>query len=390
MSRICIRVAFLFSLASLLGAQTAAIAIVHARIIDGRGGPVILDGTMLLRGKRIDAVGAASSISVPASAKMIDVAGKTVMPGLADMHVHLTGGWDGNTTDMLGYQRYLNALLYAGVTTVLDTGNVQPYILQIRQEVSSGRLLGPRIYCAGALIDGPDAVWPEMSIPVASASQIPALVQRQKSIGVDVLKAYGGLSIPEVTRLSSEGKKAGLRVFVDQGRRNGSIDLMNAGIAAFAHLPTFVLAENAIELAKSTQISFITTLSVYESFSGRRLLHMDFLSQPLIADTTPPWFLEELRSFANRPDTKEAELRRTAAMQQLQAAQENARKLWNAGVLVVAGTDAPKVADSWNYLPQPLGNGVRGTAAGSAPASRPASGHATPDPLGRKTRVAHM
>jgi hypothetical protein len=146
MSKICTRVALLLSIASLLGAQTAAIAIVHARIIDGRGGPAIPDGTMLLRGKRIESVGAASTVSVPSDARMIDARGKTVMPGLADMHLHLVGGWDGETVDMLGYQRYLNALLYAGVTTVLDTGNVQPYILQIRQEVASGRLLGPRIY----------------------------------------------------------------------------------------------------------------------------------------------------------------------------------------------------------------------------------------------------
>jgi hypothetical protein len=128
----------------------------------------------------------------------------------------------------------MNALLYAGVTTVLDTGNVQPYILQIRQEVASGRLLGPRIYCAGALIDGPDPIWPEVSLSISSASQIPALVHREKSIGVDVLKAYAGLSVPEVTRLAAEGKKVGLRVLVDQGRRNGSIDLMNVGIAGFA------------------------------------------------------------------------------------------------------------------------------------------------------------
>jgi len=342
---ICMRAALLFSLASSLGAQNTGIAIVHARIIDGRGGSVIPDGTVLLRGKRIAAVGVASAVNVPAGARTIDAAGKTVMPGLADMHVHLTGGWDGETTDMLGYQRYLNALLYAGVTTVLDTGNVQPYVLQLRQETSSGRLLGPRIYCAGALIDGPDPIWPEISISVSSASQIPSLVQREKSLGVDVIKAYGGLSVPEVTRLAAEGKKVGLRVFIDQGRRNGSVDLMNAGIAAFAHLPAYGLGESAVELARTSHISFITTLAVYESFAGRRLRQIDFIKQPLIADTTPPWFLEELHAFANRPNTKETEDRRTAQSQALQAAEANAQKLWKAGILVVAGTDAPYPGD---------------------------------------------
>lgn len=133
--------------------QTTPIAITHARIIDGRGGSVIPDGSIILNGTRIDSVGSASSVSVPPGARIIDGRGKTVFPGLADMHVHLVGGWDGDRTDVVGYQRYLNALLYAGVTTVLDTDNLQPYILQLRQEIAHDRLIGPRIYCAGALID---------------------------------------------------------------------------------------------------------------------------------------------------------------------------------------------------------------------------------------------
>jgi imidazolonepropionase-like amidohydrolase len=155
-----------------------------------------------------------------------------------------------------------------------------------------------------------------------------------------VLKAYTGLSIPEVTHLAAEGKKVGLRVVVDQGSHNGSTDLMNAGIAAFAHLPRFNLTENAVELAKTKQISFISTLAVYEFLAGRRLRHLDFLNRALIADTAPPWFLEELRAFSSRPETKEVEARRAGALQRLQVAQANALRLWNAGVLLTAGTDA--------------------------------------------------
>jgi imidazolonepropionase-like amidohydrolase len=320
-----------------LAAQPSAIAILHARIIDGRGGPVIPDGVVLIRGKRIEAVGATSTVAVPAGAQTIDAAGKTAMPGLADMHVHLMGGWGGPGDDMLGFQRYLNALLYAGVTTVLDTGNVQPYILQIRQEVAAARLLGPRVYCAGFLIDGPDPFHPDLSITVSSISQIPALVKRQKFDGVDVLKGYGGLSVPEMAQLAAEAKKVGLNVIVDQGLRNGSTDLINAGIAGFAHLPFFILTDSAIELARTKGISFITTLAGLER--RRRLQHMDYLSNPLITDTTPPWFLEDLRSFVTRPE------RRTetggSALDWLPAAEANAQKLWKAGILVVAGTDAP-------------------------------------------------
>ncbi len=193
------------------------------------------------------------------------------------------------------------------------------------------------------MIDGPDPIWPDNLNFVSRPDT--ALVQRQKSLGVDVLKAYGGLSVPEVARLAAEGKKLGLRVFVDQGSRNGSIDLMNAGIAALAHLPTFGLGENAIELARTANISSTTTLSVYESFAGRRLRHTDFPSQALIADTTPLWFPEDLRALISLPSTKEAEARRGAAKQRLETAQADARKLWDADVLVVAGTDAPYPGD---------------------------------------------
>jgi len=89
----------LFLLASLVhAAPEQAIAIVHGAIIDGRGGAPIRDGTILIRGRKIDSVG--SALKVPADARVIDVQGKTVMPGLADMHVHLDGGWDGVTVDL--------------------------------------------------------------------------------------------------------------------------------------------------------------------------------------------------------------------------------------------------------------------------------------------------
>ena len=150
-----------------------ATAIRNALIIDGNGGPPLRDGVILIRGRHIEAIGRTAEVAIPGEARVIDAAGKAVLPGLADMHVHLLGGWDGISVDMLGYPRYLNALLYAGVTTILDTGNVLPYIQQIRQEIQSGHLAGPQIYFVGPVVDGPDPVWPPISYSVTSASQIP-------------------------------------------------------------------------------------------------------------------------------------------------------------------------------------------------------------------------
>ena len=327
----------------LVGAARARgdLAITHAVVIDGNGGAPIEDGTIIIRGSRIEAVAPSQSLPVPAGATVIDARGKTAMPGLADMHVHLAGGWDGETTDFLGYQRYLNALLHAGVTTVLDTGNFQPFILQLRQEVAAGRLSGPRIYCAGALIDGSDPVWPPISYTVSSVDQIPGLVRRQKSDKVDIIKAYAGLSDRMITALAREAKKEGLKVFVDQWSRNGSTDLMQTGIAAFAHLPIRKLTSEGLQLMKEKGIRCISTLAVYESFSRRRLSDLTFLDDPLVKDTAPPWFLAELSKEASRALTPDENGRVDRFKSGLKEAQRNAKLIRDHGVLLAAGTDAP-------------------------------------------------
>jgi imidazolonepropionase-like amidohydrolase len=316
-------------------------AITRAAILDGNGGAPIEDGTIIIRGSKIEAVGPSRTVSVPPGAQVIDAHGKTAMPGLADMHVHLAGGWDGETIDLLGYQRYLNALLYAGVTTVLDTGNVQPYILQLRQEVAAGRLNGPRIYCAGALIEGPDPFWPPISYTVSSIEQIPKLVQRQKKDGVDIIKAYVGLSDPEIGALVQEAKKHGLKVFIDQWSRNGSTDLMAVGIAAFAHLPTHKMSGESLVLMKEKGIRCISTLTVLESFARRRLGDLAFVEEPLFKDTAPPWFLEELKKEARRALAPEEIEGASRSGQGLRDAQHNARLMLDRGILLAAGTDAP-------------------------------------------------
>ncbi|HKN47210.1 MAG TPA: hypothetical protein VJ144_04480, partial [Candidatus Polarisedimenticolia bacterium] len=69
------------------------LAIVHGTIIDGRGGPPIADGTVIVRGGRIESVGPSAGVAVPRDARLIEARGKSVLPGLTDLHVHLTGGW---------------------------------------------------------------------------------------------------------------------------------------------------------------------------------------------------------------------------------------------------------------------------------------------------------
>jgi imidazolonepropionase-like amidohydrolase len=336
-------VLFLISLYTLAAsaAENKPIAIIHARLIDGMGGAPVENATIVVRGKTIEYAGAATSTAVPKDAQVIDATGKSVMPGLADLHVHLQGAWDGTSVDLLGYQRYMNAMLYAGVTTLMDTGNYQPWILQLRQEQAAGRLRGPRIYCVGAMIDAADPAWPDLAYAISSRYQIPEFVRRDKAAKVDMIKGYSNLSEHMLHWLSEEAAKAGIRVVIDQWERNGSPDLVATGISGFAHLPTRKMSDDDIQFAKQHNIFFITTLVVTESFARTRLDHIAFLKEPYIADTTPPWFLTELEDFAKKPqaDAEKKETEDNVAAHQ--EAMRNVKKLHDAGFLIATGTDAP-------------------------------------------------
>src|SRR5215470_12357630 len=325
----------------LAAAQEKPIAILHARMIDGLGGPPVEDGAVILRGNKIDYAGSAGGAKVSQGAQIIDAKGKTVMPGLADMHVHLQGGWDGVSVDLLGYQRYLNAMLYAGVTTLMDTGDYQPWILQLRQEAASGRLLSPRIYCTGAMIDAADPAWPDLAYALTSRTQIPEFVQRDKRAGVDLIKGYANLSDRMLRRLVEEAHKEKIRVVIDQWERNGSPDLVQTGIDGFAHAPTRKMSAEDMNVLQSSGLFVITTLVVEEYSARRRLADLRFLNEPLIADTTPPWVLEELRAEATRTlsDKEKKETERSAVG--FDEMKQNVKKLLDAHVLLAAGTDAP-------------------------------------------------
>ena len=326
-------------------ADDKPIAIVHGTLIDGLGGAPVENATVILRGKTIEYAGPANGARVPPDARIIDAAGRSVMPGLADLHVHLQGAWDGIGVDLLGYQRYFNSLLYSGVTTVLDTGNYQPWILQLRQEQAAGRLLAPQIYCVGAMLDAADPAWPDLAYAVSSRAQIPGIVRRDKLARVDMIKGYANLSDRMLRSLVEEAAKENIRVVIDQWERNGSPDLVSTGIAGFAHLPTRKMSADDIQFIKDRGVFVITTLAVHESASRLRLQDFSWMSDPLVADTTPPWFLTELREFAAKPQS-DAEKKETAiGVEAFEESKRTAKKLFDAGVLIATGTDAPYPGD---------------------------------------------
>jgi len=262
--------------------QDKVVAIVNTVIIDGNGKSPIEDGSIIIRGDKISAIG--SNITIPAEAEIIDAAGQTAMPGLADMHVHLT--WGGEGHDLIGYQRRLNALLYAGVTTVLDAGAVLPFVQQMRQAIEADKIAGPHIYYVGPLIDSVDPQWPSASISMASELQANGIAKYLKKNDVDALKAYAKLTRGQIVSLVHYGKKLGLPVILDAWFSNGGEHLITTGVRAFAHTPRRVTDET-LKIMKERGVQIITTRAVGGVVKHARLRGLSFLQNDLIKKYDP-------------------------------------------------------------------------------------------------------
>jgi imidazolonepropionase-like amidohydrolase len=128
-------------LAEAIEARSGTIALVGATLVDGTGRAPVADAVVVIDGDRIVGAGPRGKVAIPPGATPIDVAGKTIVPGLWDMHAHVEQVEQGA------------AYLGAGITTVRDMGNVLPFITSVRDAIDAGKGLGPRILVDG-IVDG--------------------------------------------------------------------------------------------------------------------------------------------------------------------------------------------------------------------------------------------
>ncbi|NPC83450.1 amidohydrolase family protein [Pyxidicoccus fallax] len=163
------------------------------------GADALADQTVLVDGERIVAVGPSASTPVPEGAVRVDGRGRWLMPGLADMHLHLQQG-TGTAADAAG--RQMRLLLANGVTTARALGGA-PTGLELRARVAKGEVLGPRLLVAGPSFHGQSVKSPE------AARQ---RVREQKAAGFDLLKTHGGLGRETYDAMMDEARAQGLRV----------------------------------------------------------------------------------------------------------------------------------------------------------------------------------
>jgi imidazolonepropionase-like amidohydrolase len=196
--------------ADLVAVDAPVVALTNVKVIDGTGAPARTGQTVVIEGDRITAVGAAGSVSVPAGAEVVDLAGHTVIPGLVGLHNHsyYTGGF-GRAAQLSfsGSRLYLAS----GVTTIRTTGARYPYEeLNLKHEIDAGQAVGPTMYTTGPYLTGEQG--PVSMTRLEGPEQARRVVRYWSEEGVDWFKAYTWISRAELGAAIEEAHRHGVKV----------------------------------------------------------------------------------------------------------------------------------------------------------------------------------
>ncbi|MDB5032446.1 amidohydrolase family protein [Mucilaginibacter sp.] len=161
------------------------IAFTNVRIITMKGDEVIEKGTIIIDHNKIDAIGKAADIQIPADAKVYDVTGKTIMPGIIDVHAHLHPSPDGISPQQ--DWNYFANLSY-GVTTSHDPSSNTEMVFSQSEILKAGRMVGPRVYSTGSILYGADG---DFKVVINSLDDALSNLRRLKAVGAFSVKSYG-------------------------------------------------------------------------------------------------------------------------------------------------------------------------------------------------------
>lgn len=325
--------------------QSGVVALTGARVFDGTGSAPIERGTLIIRDGRIEAVGAANAVSIPAGAERIDLTGKTVLPGLVNAHGHLNEGFAG-ASPRASLMAQLRQYASYGVTTVVVLGiqeqNFEP-ALRLRAEQRNGRALdGARAYIAGPSLQN-----------LASPEEARARVNAYADAGADVVKihitgspndtppeAYGAL----IDQAHSRGLDVSAHMYYLEDARG----LVNAGVDVLAHSVRDQDVDAAlIDEIKRRNVGYTPTLTrdlarfVYEGVP-------DFLSDPFFLQRAEPYAaeIELVKDPARQQEMRTSEVRQADKIG-LQRGERNLKILSDAGVLIALGTDTGTNDGQW-------------------------------------------
>ncbi len=213
---------------------TTTLVVRNGRVFDGTGSAV-RPGTVVIRGNRIDRIlpADAPASSWPADAQVIDASGRTVLPGLIDLHTHLTYFEPGVSVEtdadlgdatLRGAER-LRFFLESGITSIRDVASAGTAPFTLKRWVAQRRIPGPRVFAAGHLITGlgghggegrtPKAYGFDSIREASGPDDWREAVREQFKAGADVIKLASHYSKPEIAAGIEEAHALGLKTTVD-------------------------------------------------------------------------------------------------------------------------------------------------------------------------------
>ena len=330
------------------GSTHDTLALVGATLIDGTGAPALRDSVVVIQGGKILSIGPRGKISVPPNAMILDLAGKTIVPGLWDMHAHFE------------QVEWGPVYLAAGVTTARDCGNEFEFITAVREAIDSARGIGPRLLLAG-IVDGSSPIALGVA-RVDNPEQAREWVHRYHDAGFQQIKIYSSVKREQLDVVAAEAHKLGMTVTGHIPEGLTTFDGITAGMDQINHVgyivqmmapeiprrasaanraevlhalrdfdPDSEPSQKAIQFLKSHGTVVDPTLTVFEMFerTGRKSLAS---FEPGVAKV-PPALSTQLRNVGPGPAGADLGEARFAASLKAVAA------LHRAGVPIVAGTD---------------------------------------------------
>jgi len=210
-------------------APSASIAITHVAVIDATAPSPRPEMTVLLSGTRITAMGPNAQTAIPRDARVIDGTKKFLIPGLWDMHVHLTDATAAAFPMLVAH----------GISGVRDLGGNLDSLDRWRAQIASGKRDGPLILRAGPFLDGPKDVTENrlaITTPEAARRAVDSLAAR----GVDLLKVHNALPREAFFALMSEARKRHLPVAIHLPQNLSAAEASDSGAASLEHIETLI------------------------------------------------------------------------------------------------------------------------------------------------------
>ncbi|WP_131537856.1 amidohydrolase family protein [Pedobacter nototheniae] len=266
---------------------TGIVALKGARIISMKGDEVIENGTILTDGNKITAIGKSDAITVPANAKVIDVNGKTIMPGIVDVHAHLRTSPDGITPQ--NDWSYMANLAF-GVTTSHDPSSNTEMVFSQSEMLKAGRMIGPRVYSTGSILYGADG---DFKVVINSLDDALANLRRLKAVGAFSVKSYNQPRREQRQQILEAARQLKMEV-VPEG---GSTFFTNMNMVADGHtgiehsIPVLPVYKDVINFWNNTEVGYTPTLIV--AYGGQ-------WGENYWYDRTNVWENEKLMTYTPR------------------------------------------------------------------------------------------